>query len=159
MWYSSTISVWIGVLAIGIFALLLALLTLLILKCASKGKWKKTIFTLQKFSIFLGVLIFVVGIVAFIVKQEFHVWYPLCMIGLLLIIVMSTQLLIVSRLYSSVEKKDKKASTELKANSQNQSAIETKHNPNKSKEKKSKYEGIYSTTTDDDSSKQDESNS
>lgn len=153
MWYSENLSLWIGILSIGIIALLLALLTLLILKRASKGKWKKTIFTIQKLSIFLGIIVLVVGIVALVVKQEFHVWYPLCMVGIMLIFIMTPQLLIVSRIYSSIAKK------EVKTDDTNENAMtkkqktDEKHLAHENKEKASKNESIYSSISEEDSSK------
>ena len=153
MWYSENLAVWIGILSIGIFALLLALLTLLILKCVSKGKWKKTIFTVQKLSIFLGIILLVIGIVASMVKQEFHVWYPLCMIGLMLIFIMSPQLLIVSRIYSSFDKKEEKENEETEKMTSKKDKLDTQNIPNERKEKKSKNESIYSSITENDNSK------
>lgn len=131
MWFSQTVASSLSVICILFFSLFFTLLTFLIIQCIQKEKWKKPLFTLQKLSIFLGILILVIGIVAYLVKQDFHVWFPLCMAGLLLILVLSLQLLLCTRVFHS---QTKKISDD----------IDHKMNTSKAVAKKTDYQSIYS---------------
>ena len=131
MWFSQTVAFTLSVICILCFSLFFTLLTLLIIQCIQKEKWKKPLFTVQKLSIFLGILILVIGIVAYLVKQDFHVWFPLCMAGLLLISLMSLQLLLCTRIFHTQVKKTS-------------SDLDEKKNAPKTEVKKRDYQSIYS---------------
>jgi len=119
MWFSETFSIWFLIITILILAVMMSLQTSIVTRSAEKGRWKQTIFTMQKALIFLGILLLVVGIVAKTVHQTFSVWAPLCIPGFLYLTVMLLQLIITKNLYSSYQRK--KTQAEAKAAKQNSS--------------------------------------
>lgn len=87
---------------IGILGGLLGTLTGL---WAPKGLHKA--FLLGAFNVlrFIGAVLFVFGIVALAEKQPYHVYYPLLLLGLILLVVMSVVLPGVKRQYEAAEQR------------------------------------------------------
>lgn len=114
MWYSQSFAVFTGILGILILAVLLPILSFLYNSYKETGKWGKIIVNVPKYSVFVGIIIFVVGLVSAIVKQPFHVWYPLIMSGIVVMIIMGFQYLYVlkfilhSTLHSQSSNEDSK---------------------------------------------------
>lgn len=146
MWYSETVALLIGIISLLIFSILFTFETFMVTQCAGKGKWTKTLFALQKFSIFLGILFFVIGIVAGIVNQPFHVFFPLCMDGLLLILVMLLQFLVSNRLYSSFQKKQKEETVFDTVEMNDKQRTSEDRSPDTLSKKKT-YQDIYKKST------------
>lgn len=101
MWFNQFFSVCFALLWIILVASLHSLLIFLYASYRTTGKWKNILINLPKYSTFAGITLFVVGIVAAMVKQGFHVWFPIILCGMMLIILMGAQYVCFQRILAN----------------------------------------------------------
>jgi hypothetical protein len=83
-WWTSSQGGWIGGLGGSGIGLLGALLGCLAGICAPRGKLKGLVLGLAGGLVALGLVCLVTGIAALILRQPYHVWYPLALAGFIL---------------------------------------------------------------------------
>lgn len=81
---------------IGCFGALIGLLV-------SKGKARRFVLAMTKFSIALGILSLIAGGIAAVTKQPYAIYYPLLLMGFILTVVFSVNLPSIQRRYDELE--------------------------------------------------------
>jgi drug/metabolite transporter (DMT)-like permease len=70
--------------------------------CIRKG-WKKLVYSMFGSVIIISFALFIIGLIASLCKQPYHVWYPFLLSGLLGTIIFSSLLPMIRRLFIEIE--------------------------------------------------------
>lgn len=68
-----------------------------------KGKYKKLVLSLAIVLIILGVISLCTGIIALIIRQPYHVWYPFALSGFLLTVILLPNYFNIMKTYTRSE--------------------------------------------------------
>ena len=71
-----------------------------------QGKYKKVVLTITVVPIVIGVLLLPIGLIALILRQPFHVWYPFVLIGGIGIAVFLPNYFQLKKIYERIELND-----------------------------------------------------
>ena len=103
MWFDARTAGFIGGIAgsvIGIYGGVLGTVAGL---GARKGKFKKFVLASFVALIILGAVSLCAGIVAFAMRQPYHVWYPFTLLGAILVAVLLPNYLMIRKVYARAE--------------------------------------------------------
>lgn len=81
IWFSESTSNIVGAIMGSGFGVLLGLLGAFAGIYGSKGKLKRLILSSAIILLFIGAIILLIGLIALLSKQPYHVWYPFVLVG------------------------------------------------------------------------------
>jgi len=106
MWFDAQTAGLIGGILGGVMGLCGGIIGIVAGVFGRKGRYKKFVITFSIVLIVLGAMMLPIGILALLMRQPFHVWYPFLLIGGIALVVFLPNYFVLKKVYRQAELDD-----------------------------------------------------